>query len=261
MSTLTGNTTLRNARRLTLRGGRHLLLTALCGLTLAGCVSSGKYDALMKEHEALTKEQEALRDTNTTLSQTITEEKNVSKEKAEQSARLQAELDAIKAKAEEQKATYAKLVKELSGELDTRKLTIEQMKNGINVNLTEDILFPSGSATLRESGRDVLAKVAEQLQSVPYQIIVSGFTDNVPIKASLAARFPSNWDLAAARATNVVRLLEEQKVPAVKLVAASFGENQPVADNETEEGRKQNRRIEIRLRPVVMENEKENEKE
>lgn len=234
------------------RRGRYVLLSAVCGLALGGCVSQGKYDALMKEHAAL-------RDSNNTLSQNFAEEKNVSKEKTEQSARLQQELDAIKAKAEEQKATYAKLVKELSGELDTRKLTIEQMKNGINVNLTEDILFPSGSATLRDSGREVLDKVAEQLQTVPYQIIVSGFTDNLPIKGSLATRFPSNWDLAAARATNVVRLLEEQKVPASKLVAASYGENQPVADNATEAGRKQNRRIEIRLRPIVLENEKEKE--
>ena len=250
MTTLAGNSTSHASREICLRGGGHFLLTALMGLTLAGCVSSGKYDALKKEHEALL-------DSNKTLSRNIAEEKTISQEKAEQSARLQQELDVIKAKAEEQKATYAKLVKELSGELDTRKLTIQQMKDGINVNLTEDILFPSGSATLRDSGREVLNKVAEQLQQVPYQIIVSGFTDNLPIKGSLASRFPSNWDLAAARATNVVRLLEQQKVPAVKLVAASYGENQPVADNATDAGRKQNRRIEIRLRPVVIENEKE----
>ncbi len=252
MTTLAANPISHASRRGSLRRGGHVLLSALIGLTLAGCVSSGKYDTLLKEHEALL-------ESNKTLSQNIVEEKNISQEKAEQSARLQKELDVIKAKAEEQKATYAKLVKELSGELDTRKLTIQQMKDGINVNLTEDILFPSGSATLRDSGREVLNKVAEQLQQVSYQIIVSGFTDNVPIKGSLAARFPSNWDLAAARATNVVRLLEQQKVPAVKLVAASYGENQPVADNTTEEGRKQNRRIEIRLRPVVIEDVKEKE--
>ena len=250
MTTMTGNSAIRLTRRTSLSTGRPLLLTALCALVLGGCVSQGKYDALMKEHTAL-------RDSNSTLSKNFAEEKNVSQEKAEQTAQLQKELDAIKAKAEEQKATYAKLVKELSGELDTRKLTIQQMKTGINVNLTEDILFPSGSATLRDSGREVLAKVAGQLQKVPYQIIVSGFTDNLPIKGNLATRFPSNWDLAAARATNVVRLLEQQKVPASKLVAASYGENQPVADNATEAGRKQNRRIEIRLRPVVLESEKE----
>ena len=250
MTATTGNSATRLTRRTNITGHRSILLTALCGLILGGCVSQGKYDALMKEHAAL-------RDSNSALSKNFAEEKNVSQEKAEQTAQLQKELDAIKAKAEEQKATYAKLVKELSGELDTRQLTIQQMKTGINVNLAEEILFPSGSATLRDSGRDVLAKVAGQLQKVPYQIIVSGFTDNLPIKGNLATRFPSNWDLAAARATNVVRLLEQQKVPASKLVAASYGENQPVADNATEAGRKQNRRIEIRLRPVVLESEKE----
>lgn len=250
MITLPACSTLRPAHRVSSRGGRRVFFLILCGALLGGCVSQGKYDALMKDYDTL-------RASNSSLAQNITEEKTLSREKAAQSERLRQELDAIKAKAEEQKATYAKLVKELSGELDTRKLTIQQMKTGINVNLTEDILFPSGSAILRDSGRDVLAKVAGQLQEVPYQIIVSGFTDNLPIKGSLSKRFPSNWDLAAARATNVVRLLEEQKVPASKLVAASYGENQPVADNATAEGRKQNRRIEIRLRPVVLENEKE----
>jgi chemotaxis protein MotB len=148
---------------------------------------------------------------------------------------------------------FAKLKKELSSELDSQKLTLRQMKTGISVDLPEDILFPSGSAILRDSGREVLAKVSEQLVGTNYEIVVSGFTDNIPISGKLAQRFPTNWDLAAARATNVVRLLEENKVPSAKLIAASYGENKPVSDNTSEEGRKKNRRIEIHLRPVVQE--------
>ena len=82
--------------------------------------------------------------------------------------------------------------------------------------------------------------------------IVGGFTDNVPISKRLAEQFPSNWDLAAARATNVVRKLEDSGVPKGRMVVVSFGENQPVASNDTAEGRSKNRRIEIRLRPVVV---------
>jgi chemotaxis protein MotB len=148
---------------------------------------------------------------------------------------------------------FAKLKKELSSELDSQKLTLRQMKTGISVDLPEDILFPSGSAVLRDSGREVLAKVSEQLVGTNYEIVVSGFTDNIPISGKLAQRFPTNWDLAAARATNVVRLLEENKVPSAKLIAASYGENKPVSDNTSEEGRKKNRRIEIHLRPMVQE--------
>ena len=94
-------------------------------------------------------------------------------------------------------------------------------------------------------------KVGKQLADVPYQTIVAGFTDNAPISSNLAKTFPSNWDLAAARATQVVRILQGSGVVSDRLVAVSFGENEPVAANDTKEGRQQNRRIEIRLRPIV----------
>lgn len=223
-----------------------------------GCVTQGSYDELMSERNALLEQ-------NSKLAKDYAKEKGIGREKTEESERLKQALDStsqelsttseqlatIQSKADEDKELYAKLVKELSGELDTNKITIDKLKNGINVNLTEDILFASGSARVRDTGIAVLGKVGKQLEKVPYQIIVSGFTDNIPIKGKLAKRFPSNWDLAAARATNVVRLLEKNKVPSEKLIAASFGENQSVASNDTAEGREKNRRIEIRLRPVV----------
>ena len=225
---------------------RHVVFLGLSGVALTGCVTQGKYETLMKERDELANR-------NSALTETLAKERNISKEKLEETLALKKKLDEIKAKTEEQQAVYAKLMDELSSELNSKSLTIEQLKTGINVNLAEDILFPSGSATIRESGREVLTKVSEQLKKVPYQIIVSGFTDNVPISGQLATRFQSNWDLAAARATNVVRLLEQNDVPGEKLIAASYGENQPVASNDTEEGRKRNRRIEIRLRPVPVE--------
>ena len=77
-----------------------------------------------------------------------------------------------------------------------------------------------------------------------------GFTDNVPIRGNLAKRYPTNWELAGARAASVVRLLESTGIDSTKLIASSYGDNFPVASNDTEEGRAQNRRIEIRLRPL-----------
>ena len=218
---------------------RTALFVSLCGLLLASCVTQGKYDELAKERDALA-------DQNKSLSEAVTQERSKLSATSE-------ELQSIKAKTEEQEALFARLQKELASELDKKQLTLRQMKTGISVDLPEDILFPSGSAVLRDRGREVLAKVSEQLKSTNYEIVVSGYTDNVPIAGRLAQRFPTNWDLAAARATNVVRLLEENQVPAKQLVAASYGENHPVADNSTEEGRKKNRRIEIHLRPIVVE--------
>ena len=114
-------------------------------------------------------------------------------------------------------------------------------------------MFDSGSSEVKKSGEAVLQKVAKELSEISYQTIVGGFTDNVPISKRLVQQFPSNWDLAASRATNVARRLEDSGVPKGRLVVVSFGENQPVAPNDTVEGRAQNRRIEIRLRPVLIE--------
>ncbi|MDH5648776.1 MAG: OmpA family protein [Gammaproteobacteria bacterium] len=219
----------------------RFIATGLCALALSACVSQGKYEQLIMERDNLAEQNEQL-------------SKNINEKETKLSLTSE-ELAAIKAKKKEQEELFTKLKTELSSELDSQKLTLRQMNTGINVNLPEDILFPSGSAELRDSGREVLSKVSEQLNQTSYQVIVSGYTDNVPISGKLTKRFPSNWDLAAARATNIVRLLEQNNVPADKLIAASYGENRPVADNSTEEGRQQNRRIEIHLRPVIVETE------
>lgn len=145
---------------------------------------------------------------------------------------------------------YDDLVGDLSTELKAKQIKISEMKDGITVNLSQDILFPSGSATLNDSGVSVIKKVSGKLKDIPHQIIVAGFTDNVPIKGDLAKTFPSNWELAGARAASVVRLLESEGVDSDKLTAVSFGENKPVASNDNWKLRAQNRRIEIRLRPV-----------
>ncbi|MCG6969635.1 MAG: OmpA family protein [Gammaproteobacteria bacterium] len=145
---------------------------------------------------------------------------------------------------------YDQLVGELKNELEANQVKVKEMKDGINVNLSEEILFPSGSAQLNQSGQEVITRVSKKLAGKEYQIIVVGFTDNIPIRGNLAKRYPTNWELAGARAASVVRLLESTGVESQKLVATSYGENFPVASNETEEGRAQNRRIEIRLRPV-----------
>lgn len=145
---------------------------------------------------------------------------------------------------------YDQLVGELKNEVAANQVKVKEMKDGINVNLSEDILFPSGSADLNKSGKEVITRVSKKLANKEYQIIVAGFTDNIPIRGSLAKRYPTNWELAGARAASVVRLLESTGIESKKLIASSYGDNYPVATNDTEEGRAQNRRIEIRLRPL-----------
>lgn len=143
---------------------------------------------------------------------------------------------------------YDDLVSDLRNELAANEIKIEEMKDGIKLNLSEKILFPSGSAKLSTNGEDVIRRVSERVRESAFKLEVSGYTDNVPIKSNLTKIYPTNWELAAARATSVVKVLENANIDRARLMAVSFGENHPVASNDTVEGRALNRRIEIRLR-------------
>lgn len=140
------------------------------------------------------------------------------------------------------------LVSELGNELAANEIKIEEMKDGIKLNLSENILFPSGSAKLSANGEDVIKRVSERIRESAFKVEVAGHTDNVPIKSTLAKLYPTNWELAAARAASVVKVLEGAGVDPLRLMAVSMGQNHPVAPNDTPEGRALNRRIEIRLR-------------
>jgi len=170
-------------------------------------------------------------------------------EKDQQLSKTKAELEAAAQYVKNTQKLYEDLVGELKGELAANEIKIQQMKDGgINLNLSDKILFPSGSASLNEKGIGVLKKVSQQLKENKYKVFVSGHTDNIPIRGSLTKRFPTNWELAGARATSVVRLLEQNGVKSDLLTASSYGSTKPVASNDSEEGRTLNRRIEIKLR-------------
>jgi chemotaxis protein MotB len=139
-------------------------------------------------------------------------------------------------------------VKDLSNEVQKGQLQVKQYQNMLSVDLAEQIFFDSGKATLKPGGKDVLKKVGDALKGYENKVIrVVGHTDNVPVAKSLQGTFPSNWDLSVARATNVVRYLQEVGVPPERMVASGRGEYDPVATNDTPEGRQKNRRIEIML--------------
>jgi chemotaxis protein MotB len=117
--------------------------------------------------------------------------------------------------------------------------------------MVDEVLFDSGEADLKPEGIAILKKIGGVLKKTEGRTIeVQGHTDNVPIRGALAQRFPTNWELSAARATNVVRFLQDEAgVAPTGLSAAARSEYQPRASNDTEEGRRQNRRIEILLGP------------
>ncbi|WP_251978699.1 OmpA/MotB family protein [Salinicola avicenniae] len=128
--------------------------------------------------------------------------------------------------------------------LDIPGVRVLQGQEGITLRIDDNLLFPSGQATLIAQGRHVIASLVDDLKTFDGRISVEGHTDNVPIATR---RFPSNWDLSAARAIAVVRYLSAQGVDATRLRAIGYGDTRPMADNASAEGRAANRRVDILL--------------
>jgi chemotaxis protein MotB len=118
-------------------------------------------------------------------------------------------------------------------------------KEGIVVRLSGSYLFDSGRAELKPNSLGVLDAVAAQVRPLKNDIRVDGHTDDIPIESS---RYPTNWELSAARALAVTRYLTEtDSIPAGRLFAAGFGEFRPMVPNDTREHRAMNRRVEIHV--------------
>lgn len=126
--------------------------------------------------------------------------------------------------------------------IDKEMIRIERTPSWVEVEIKADILFPSGSAEIETPALAVLDRIAVILAERPYPIRIEGHTDTRPIRTG---QFPSNWELSAARAARIVRLFEGHGISPGRMVVAGLGENQPLADNTTEEGRNRNRRVTI----------------
>ena len=203
-------------------------------------------DALDRERVALVDGMEDLRQERASLSRDVEKLAKTKDLLSEHLRKRDSQVEALSKLG----STYRGLVDDLESELASGQIQIEQLREGIRLNLAQDILFRSGSATLEGRGVAVLHKVAGKLQELTHTVEVRGHTDDVPLSESLAKRYGTNWELAAARAASVVRLLEDEGVAPTRLSAISHGEYAPVASNDSPEGRARNRRIEIRLRPV-----------
>lgn len=227
-------------------------LISLILMLFSGCVSSGKYDEMVKERDVVLEDKAQLEEEKINLisererlSSLVHDTEQQKQEAAKKAAAAQAEVTRQQKVYDSLRSTFAK-------EQQANQVKIEMMKSGVKVNLANEILFPSGSSELNKMGVEVLSRAATELKKSPYQTVVAGYTDDVKISGKLKARYPSNWELAAARAASVVRLLEQEGMASTQLLAISFGENRPVAPNLTPEGRSKNRRIEIILRPVAV---------
>ena len=120
------------------------------------------------------------------------------------------------------------------------QVRLRQLPRGLAVEINASVLFNPGQAALQPDSISALQAVAEVLTTTPDPIQVEGHTDNVPISSP---QYPSNWELASARASAVVRLFVSSGVDPTRLTASGFADNRPVESNDTPEGRARNRRV------------------
>lgn len=170
---------------------------------------------------------------------------------AAEKARLEKERAAKEAEIQRLTKTQEDLSKSLKAEIERGDIKIKQVRDRLTINMVEKVLFNSGQAMVKPEGLNVLKNVSDVLKNVSdKQIRIEGHTDNVPIGVKIRDKFPTNWELSTARATNVVRyFIEKGGVSRENLEAVGYADTRPVAGNETEEGRTANRRIEIALFP------------
>ena len=137
------------------------------------------------------------------------------------------------------------VIKELERALSQYpEITIKENHRGYVIKLQDTVLFKSGEYELNESAKEILDKIVLSLRLLPNKISIEGHTDNVPVK-SMTVR--SNWDLSSLRALSVLYYFKDSGISPDRLSATGYGEYRPIADNETEEGRAKNRRVEIVL--------------
>jgi len=141
------------------------------------------------------------------------------------------------------KDIYDKVTEFVNENSMTEYVTIKESARGVIIEFKDKILFDPGKAEIKDEGAPALRKISGLIEKMPNMIVIEGHTDNVPIRT---ARFPSNWELSFERAITVLRYLTDTVgISPKRCSAAAYGEYGPIAENDTPEGRAQNRRVNI----------------
>jgi chemotaxis protein MotB len=238
----------------------HLGSAALAAaLLLGGCVTQETFEkaqgekaqeisALQAQRAALEQQMRDLQQQKSTLEKDRAALEREQGQLRAQNEALEAQKTQLLNASKKSQSQYDALVADLNQEVQKGQLQVRRYKDMLTVDVAEQLFFDSGRATLKETGKEVLKKVADAMKSYEDKAIrVIGHTDNVPITGGLQKVFPSNWELSAARATTVVRFLQDSGIEPERLIATGRAEYAPVASNDSPDGRQKNRRIEITL--------------
>lgn len=128
------------------------------------------------------------------------------------------------------------------------QVAVIETERGITVEINDSLLFSPGRAELSPEAEQAIRGVGAVFAATEFPVTIEGHTDNIPISTPL---FPSNWELSAVRATTVLRIMMSAGVTPDRLTAIGYGDQRPVAANDTPEGRARNRRVAIQLEAAV----------
>jgi chemotaxis protein MotB len=252
---------------------RTFSVLAVALLLLASCVSKRKYVDSQVAVRLLKADSATLANRVSNLQEQVAQLEQKLKEMGATNAQLSESASATKAQLSSSKAAYAeqqRKLEQLQSLLDQQKqaaaalrkkmadalsgfssneLTVTQKNGKVYVSLSENLLFPSGSADVNTKGKEALSKLAAVLIVNPdISVNIEGHTDSIPIRT----KYPDNWALSTARSTAIVRILTNTyHVDPTKIVASGHSQYDPVESNSTPEGRAKNRRTEIILSPKL----------
>jgi chemotaxis protein MotB len=244
----------------------NILVFLIWGLATTGCVSSGKYDGVVADlkkcqddHAAAMKDRdEKIATLQKQLGDTTLERDKASAHGSELEGTMSAtqkelaELRKQHEDAEKRLAAFRALTSRFQKMIDAGKIKVAFRNGQMIMKLPAGILFASGRADLSKDGHATLSEVAGILKEfADRKFLIAGHTDNLPLPGH--GRFKDNWELSTARALTVARYLVSQGVNSQSLGAAGYAEFDPVADNATDQGRQDNRRIEIVVVPNISE--------
>ena len=206
-------------------------------------------------NDSISKLQQQLNELNNNYAQ-LTNSANATQSQLSESRKSlqeqQQKLQQLQNLLDQQKQKAAELKKKMTDALvgfNASDLSVTQKNGKVYVSLSENLLFPSGSALVNPQGKEALGKLADVLNANPdISVDIEGHTDSIPIRR----KYEDNWALSTARATSIVRILvNDYKVDPVRVIASGHSQYDPVDTNSTEEGRARNRRTEIVLSPKL----------
>jgi len=231
------------------------ILCFVCLLFLS-CVSKGKYleleTDLQNTKQNLEQEQKNLADLENRYNNLENEKQDLIQTSRDLNLKLEKEKTVVKEKTKvisDLEDTKKKIEEGLKQQIANQQIKIEEIEGKLKLTFIDKILFNSGSTRINEKGKEILLSFAESIQEDRnHNILVEGHTDNVGVGQALKSKFPSNWELSTSRSSTVVRFLQEKGgIEPERLSAIGYSYFKPVASNDDEEGRSQNRRIEIIL--------------